>query len=421
MDYDKNSFLAGLSVGRTLKGWSGGAGWNSGWVLNFVKLWSESVPITVSAGVLDFGFFSGQYFFIVQPTDTSQNPIVYSSQNGETWTSAQVDLPSGSRFNGPGVRGNGIYAIRCGDQIAYTRDFSAWALAASPVSTSDSHFGIGYSSGLFWLHDSNSVSTTKDFLSFERETISGISNYMAYAINSDPGFIASDNSVPPSISLIPRTWGSVQKTTSYNSFGIYGTASFLGCAVVLLSSEDQIVLQYSQDGKTWDTIFASVSCDSASCELVGDGNLWVFATTYGDPSHTTCVVTSDLTSTKTVLLPGKTNRVVFFRGIYFAFSSASGGVVYMSTDLSSWDLVNQLNDVYDMKISGGLIFASGHQIVGTASYYSVDGTTWELFNGGFSNVCEKDGVFLVEDILTDVSSPAAFKPLLNSAYVAVRS
>lgn len=31
MDYDKNSFLAGLSVGRTLKGWAGGgAGSGSG-------------------------------------------------------------------------------------------------------------------------------------------------------------------------------------------------------------------------------------------------------------------------------------------------------------------------------------------------------------------------------------------------------
>nr|DAG31380.1 MAG TPA: hypothetical protein [Caudoviricetes sp.] len=26
MNYDKNSFLAGISVGRTLKGWAGGAG-----------------------------------------------------------------------------------------------------------------------------------------------------------------------------------------------------------------------------------------------------------------------------------------------------------------------------------------------------------------------------------------------------------
>lgn len=26
MKYDKNSFLAGISVGRTLKGWAGGAG-----------------------------------------------------------------------------------------------------------------------------------------------------------------------------------------------------------------------------------------------------------------------------------------------------------------------------------------------------------------------------------------------------------
>lgn len=26
MEYDKNSFLAGISVGRTLKGWAGGAG-----------------------------------------------------------------------------------------------------------------------------------------------------------------------------------------------------------------------------------------------------------------------------------------------------------------------------------------------------------------------------------------------------------
>ena len=30
MDYDKNSFLAGMSVGRTLKGWAGGGSFGSG-------------------------------------------------------------------------------------------------------------------------------------------------------------------------------------------------------------------------------------------------------------------------------------------------------------------------------------------------------------------------------------------------------
>lgn len=38
MDYEENSFLAGIAVGRSLKGWSGGQGGQRKWQPYVVKL-----------------------------------------------------------------------------------------------------------------------------------------------------------------------------------------------------------------------------------------------------------------------------------------------------------------------------------------------------------------------------------------------
>ena len=55
MDYDKNSFLAGISVGMTLKGWAGGAdGFGGGNSIAIIPVEYEVIDVrTYAAGAIN--------------------------------------------------------------------------------------------------------------------------------------------------------------------------------------------------------------------------------------------------------------------------------------------------------------------------------------------------------------------------------
>lgn len=64
MNYDKNSFLAGISVGMTMKGWAGGGGnfGNSGGTIlagtfPIREKWQGAI---VSAPIIEVGSFGGE-------------------------------------------------------------------------------------------------------------------------------------------------------------------------------------------------------------------------------------------------------------------------------------------------------------------------------------------------------------------------
>lgn len=118
MDYDKNSFLAGLSVGRTLKGWTGVSGLAgyvpiisvevgdyTGFYIDFVSalsalstgLFNNAVIITTRQGIVQASSIkqiSPSKYWISANIGSSGRVRVFGVENGGLYFSSSTAVPS---------------------------------------------------------------------------------------------------------------------------------------------------------------------------------------------------------------------------------------------------------------------------------------------------------------------------------------
>lgn len=385
MNYDKNGFLAGISVGRTLKGWSGGS--TSGPVkITWSKICGGDFSTTSQNRIIAIGWACGVYFVV------QENPnIAFASVDGVTWTSNPIQLPSGDSLSTFYAFGNGIFAIATTQgKCATTKNFKMWDVIQIP---NYDNGNIYYQSGRFFLvtrgGDTSYIVSTADFESFE--TVSRSGNIGSDNTPTEAGFAGRNDHTAY---LTTRGGGSVSSVSLPGSYPYSAVAGAIGnCVFACQNSSGNITLYSTVDGITWVSTPTNVSSESyIILNYPGDGRLW----TKGD--NYKYAVTSDLINVEDVTLPGTLRA--YFRGIYFVGSDQ----IQTSKDLVSFTPFPYLQTSDSVLTSGSAVFVSSGNDLGSTAFMSLDGNNWAELDFVPSAVFEKNGVILAYESLIDRSS-----------------
>lgn len=408
MNYDKNSFLAGISVGRTLKGWSGIGKNPQG--IQWKKICGGDFSTENINRIFDVGWACG-FYYVLQTKPNS----CFVSVDGNEWEERTIPAPEGNTLTATYESGNGLFVTETlQGSILVTRDFNEWEIKDSPISGS-----IRYQSGKFWIcepgYPYSYIYSTKDFSSFESVSINANTNDESA---TELGFAGrSDRTIGASTSmcfLTSRNGDTLSEFYLNSGYQAKFTFNAFGNCIFICenTNTENLALQYSLDGKVWNTTETNVKAKlSPFAKILEDNSLWITG------ENETYCVTSDLKTIKSVYVPGMIN--CFFRGKYFSLDGNiySPGRVFVSKNLSEWSEFPYLSSVAQILSSNSLVFIVEDEKPGSGVYVSFDGDTWTEEKTIIPRkVFEKDGVILVLEAVEGERSGLLI-PKKYSAYV----
>lgn len=409
MNYDKNSFLAGISVGRTLKGWSG-IGKNPQGIQ-----WRKICGGDFSTGginrILDIGWACG-FYYVLQSNPNS----CFVSIDGYEWEERAIPAPEGNAGITGHVSGNGLFVIGTSQnsRVMITKDFNEWEVKDFPRTGR-----IIYQSGKFWGYDPgypySYIYSTRDFSSLESVSINTNTNNESA---TELGFAGSSTrTIGASTSmcfLTSRNGDTLSEFYLNSGYRARATFNAFGNCIFICenTNTENLALQYSLDGKAWNTTETNVKAKTYTfAKILEDNSLWITG------ENETYCVTSDLKTIKSVYVPGTIN--CFFRGKYFSLDGNiyDPGRVFISKNLSEWSEFPYLSSVAEILSSNSLVFIVEDEKPGSGVYVSFDGDTWTEEKTVIPNtIFEKNGIVLISERIEGETS--GFNPPIKySAYV----
>lgn len=409
MNYDKNSFLAGISVGRTLSGLASGGNGDKDTqdpFQNWTLLTSSEISMGYAPKVVDMGFECGVYYVIFYE---GRNTSSYTSKDGVSWD--RTELPGRPAWDQNSLYsyGNNTFAYTSRNGITYTRDFVNWNEVPEPTPNGyPVHFE--FDGDILWFFSSyespppdDSVNITYVYFTPDLEK---------YTTLPTLEYIPSEVLTTP-IGFVTVEWSRVagEYVVNFASFPRYGSGgpggftipsatdwvmfSFLNRPVIIYQADEQTVeIKVSTDFCDWDGSTINLpSNGDISVYTPDDGSLWITR-----DNGNTYAVTKDLITFRTVNVQMNTSCPIYFMGTYFL---TQGSGICKSKDLITWETIPDIDGIRNLYVSGGVIFATGNGTVNYDGYYaSTDGENWEALPIKPTSVFGKDGVFIAYERLS---------------------
>ena len=334
-------------------------------------------------------FFFGTRFFVLGGGDSSTN--IWSSTNGTTWTAATSVAPSVALIDMDYDGTANYVAVGNNGNIWYSSNGTSWTLGSS--SSGLALTKVRFANSL-WVTIS---STTDIYTSTNSSTwtvrVTPLNNNLALAFGNGRWVIGSTDSSRIAHSTDAITWTVV---TAYR----FGNPSADFRHVPLIYAGGKFVYSNGTVG------VVSTATDATGVWTVGKNQKWLGinptnqnenwfadngAGTMMFPASTGVITTTNHTSYtyRQITTGGGINKIDFFGGAWFA--CGSGGVLWRSTDTTSWTTnISSSTAVTSVNYNGSLYLATmGYDTISGKVRTSTDGITWTERTVGGSDTFHK--------------------------------